>query len=845
MKSSPIPIRTVQDRKFHKSLSPHNSGTITYEMVTTNLNESNAKAFIEGQGTCESYDEKFRLNLSILESLFKNDGDTYGLENSLVNSLSYVTNLQESERLINASSLNESIINQLHNEINICESCDRVIRNNQKLSKRFNFNKVIADNKYQTTRHTVHELCALIDTYDMPNKVKLNVAIENINYALNSYGNITPVEEVTDYIMEYFLNREFVITDRDSYGYLNVLENNIFVDESKCNSYKMIKEQYDKGLFGNRWTNSAASLSCQCESGNSAVHTARVMNITNEKDASNYIQSTFDMIKDKAVSNKDADILMKSIMTIPLMGNVSKTFVDYQVSKNIPNQDVKDRLDQLENKEKLLKTFKDDDNLVTAAEMVSMSAHLSNDILDEFYKTKDLSSALFEGSYAEDQLKKELEAFKASQDKSPSKFKALVKKICTKSPEDIIEGVPSIFTIVRGLIYIAIAASNPIGPILATVTMLVTEIISMKINMRNSKSLMRHLQEEKKKVEKKRDKAKTDKEKKNLDEYIKCLDNCIKKCAEYITNIDEDDDEANAAQYGGDDDFDLGDDDFNFDFEESVIVVDQLLKIMNEMCDSGLPEIPSDIENTALLKTAELFDNCPDFISQQFYNYVKNKKINYKNDPATVTVCTSILDNKGKNKIDTDPITEAFVQYEAYKEVCSVINEGFDLNTLKLALINMKKKAKDLSGKEKEISRNIDIATSNLMRGMQQALTSNRREAIIKGSIIPSFSKLMKSAMVIGGASFVSPVGAAITAVGMLAASKYLNHRERLLIYDEIDTELQVVEKQLQMAENDGDMNQYRFLLNYQKKLQREKYRIKYGVKMQGRNIPELKGGRD
>ena len=68
-----------------------------------------------------------------------------------------------------------------------------------------------------------------------------------------------------------------------------------------------------------------------------------------------------------------------------------------------------------------------------------------------------------------------------------------------------------------------------------------------------------------------------------------------------------------------------------------------------------------------------------------------------------------------------------------------------------------------------------------------------------------------------------------------------LTQREKQLVYDEIATELQVVEKQLQIAENDGDMNQYRFLLNYQKKLARERQRIRYGLKVQGRNMPDAK----
>ena len=54
----------------------------------------------------------------------------------------------------------------------------------------------------------------------------------------------------------------------------------------------------------------------------------------------------------------------------------------------------------------------------------------------------------------------------------------------------------------------------------------------------------------------------------------------------------------------------------------------------------------------------------------------------------------------------------------------------------------------------------------------------------------------------------------------------------------EIDTELKVVDKQIELANNDGDMKKYRFLLQYQKRLEREQQRIKYGLKVHGRNVP-------
>ena len=71
-----------------------------------------------------------------------------------------------------------------------------------------------------------------------------------------------------------------------------------------------------------------------------------------------------------------------------------------------------------------------------------------------------------------------------------------------------------------------------------------------------------------------------------------------------------------------------------------------------------------------------------------------------------------------------------------------------------------------------------------------------------------------------------------------MGVSKALNHRERKFLLDEIDTELTVIEKEIEMAQNDGNMKKYRYLLNYQKKLTREYQRIRYGLKVSGRDIP-------
>lgn len=175
-------------------------------------------------------------------------------------------------------------------------------------------------------------------------------------------------------------------------------------------------------------------------------------------------------------------------------------------------------------------------------------------------------------------------------------------------------------------------------------------------------------------------------------------------------------------------------------------------------------------------------------------------------------------------------------------EVSTTKKSPINLNTIKLAMANLREKVKNMGQKEKEISRTLDIHFNNITRGMESALVSDRREAIIKGSIIPSFSKCIKTAITIGGAYLINPVVAIIGSIGALAASKHLTKKERLLLIDEIDIELKVVERELNnLGDGTNNKEKYRSLLTYQKTLQRERQRIKYSLSLAGKPIMSTK----
>ena len=143
---------------------------------------------------------------------------------------------------------------------------------------------------------------------------------------------------------------------------------------------------------------------------------------------------------------------------------------------------------------------------------------------------------------------------------------------------------------------------------------------------------------------------------------------------------------------------------------------------------------------------------------------------------------------------------------------------------------------KDMNSKEKAWSKDIDMNFNRMYKACKDALISDRREAIIKGSVIPSFSKCIKIGIALAGLTFINPVAAAATAIGGFAMSKNLTRKERLLLLDDIETELEVLDKEIALAERNDNMKKYRQLLKYKKDLQRQYQRIRYNVRI-GKDI--------
>ena len=138
-----------------------------------------------------------------------------------------------------------------------------------------------------------------------------------------------------------------------------------------------------------------------------------------------------------------------------------------------------------------------------------------------------------------------------------------------------------------------------------------------------------------------------------------------------------------------------------------------------------------------------------------------------------------------------------------------------------------------MSDKEKSISRSIDLSLNNLTKSAEKAMTNDNREAVIKGSILPNASKVIKLAIVHAGLWFISPTLAVISFLGYLACSSKFKAKERQMVIDELEIEMKMCDKYIELAEQKNDMKALKQLLMTKRDLERQHQRIKYKMKIE------------
>lgn len=623
------------------------------------------------------------------------------------------------------------------NKALVIEQCDRLIRNDKKLSKRFNLDKVAYH--AESVEDFVLETCALVDTYSIPYYAKYSLVIENCMYTL--YRNHIPYDtkEIVEAATTYYLMKD-------------------------------IDASYVSGM---------------------------------------------------------AKILTENT----LLTRQDITGVDYVLNPN--SNTIAECMDNI-------------------LDSISYTAIMSNSLLE--YSAADYAKTL---KTKQNQVKELLNNYKLLPTKTVESFKALIPKMFSKTESEIINEIPSFFTILRTFF---VLGTFGINPVLGLLTAFTNHVLGIHLDREQMPKVIDKYKKEISKVEKQLENASGEK-KERLDKYLHGLNHDLDKLTAHYDSIrteKEKEDDFN-SQFDDDDDI-LAD----FSFDESVKSLAVELKVMETLLESidmtklcvpphniFFPE--KEIANNSIMDdyATVCATVVPDneirvFLREGFeerYNDIKSSQSPDRYIRLEYARSARSAFNYGLLLEDSDNFIYNMNHLTALYELCniaSILNDsGLEsitedtsfTNKLKLAGEKLKKTAANLSDKEKMMSKRIDGSMESLRRSIEKSLTTDNREAIIKGQVIPSASKIIKMTITGGVAWMLNPCLAVIGAIGALAMSKKLQKKERQLLLDEINIELEMCEKYLKIAEEKDDLKATRELLQIQKRLQREKSRLTYKAK--------------
>lgn len=269
--------------------------------------------------------------------------------------------------------------------------------------------------------------------------------------------------------------------------------------------------------------------------------------------------------------------------------------------------------------------------------------------------------------------------------------------------------------------------------------------------------------------------------------------------------------------------------------EESLTYVVENSNILVENTKEYFNELDSDILNDLTLITSmnefvnnsEMLDvineNMNDMTPEEWEKFKKERdareNLKYKYVPI----------NKDANIYRLVKMKDTI---KDVKEAFEILSEGSAItNNLLIAKEKIRKAAVSLSDKDKQYSHQLDNLVDNMINKTGKNLTNKNREAVIKGSILPSASAVVKLAIASCAVGVINPALSVIAFLGGLAVAKVGTEKERQYILDEIEIELKLVDKKIQLAEHNDDTKALEQLYRVEKQLKREQTRIKYNKK--------------
>lgn len=791
-----LPGRTIEDRAYKAialldRLSESKASKYQIDRCADIINEAIVLKFRDADSLQRSLSSKIGwFNRKVKIAVGTTFG-TAGVDDSIQNIINKVNDIENNAQANNSSTavaadtgevndIGADFVNMESAYLSILEQTtkmvhiDRILKNYDEISKRFNMDKVITETyRDENIQDTILTVCNLIDTYNTSNSVKLNTTLETVWYGLSKFGYSIDLPLMFESACNYFMLKH----DGANTCKL-VLDATVITDPYKLGlSYIMedpeVKDKFNNSIIGKTVEDSIFNF----------ITKESVMITDNTKKPLVFIDS-FNEFK-KSEDKDDSYLKMLNILfknkesdLVPNIMTVIEYMRIYLVEYSLTSLDkIKEWLYFLSSR------FMEMDYPVNIAEDLSIALNKEKDTVhDKISEEQD------------DEQKERL-------------------SIYVKYIENFIEDLETYISNVTG------KSSD--------------DIISIEKTEDNEEEL-------------------TEQDLQML-AYIPAILNEL-KFDEYI--------------------------DIDSYLEKNISIIPN--DILIEICKFNRDYAP-------LVDPNHVIDLLENRLTAIKMGRVSSSTITDKySTMSTYTDCINILKEEQKSPVMT--VEEAYAYIKAYNIINSVltlIESSYNTygsiletsfgNTLKMAKERMAHAVANLGDKEKEASRSIDSAVNRFVEGLRRLFTTNQREAVIKGTICPSASQALKillgatglsavgsvgtkaaagavakaaagaaagtktaaaltsAAKVLGAMKF--PVLAIISILAFIICSKKFKNKERMMVLDEIDIELQMVDKYLELAERKEDLVAYKQLITIKRSLERDKQRIQYGMKVSGQRV--------
>lgn len=452
-----------------------------------------------------------------------------------------------------------------------------------------------------------------------------------------------------------------------------------------------------------------------------------------------------------------------------------------------------------------------------------------------------------------------------SKDHPEGKLKSLVTKLYTKDVNSIIDGAPDLLAWIRRFFILGTCTIPAIGPVIMIVGFIADKFIALSVDRKEVEKMSKCFSNEIKRSEKKLDTLTDTEEITKLKKYIDSLEKAKESIDSYHNELFTDEEIMNKYESEDNSDFD---DDFNFEdmFNELTLIEKTMSEYIecansnnlndhdmyNLICNCNNDEDIINISHLALEYPEIFYKDSVTKAVEDSLNDIKRNSIKFESiitkslRMSTLTTALNIL-NTTKEVGPQLTISEAYesmpIISESYSAICILSNtlsnenqllEASVTNTLRMASMKLQNAIKKMSDKEKSVSKSIDIGLNSFTKSVERALTNDNRESIIKGNILPSASKIIKMALVNAGLVAIGqPALAVIGTLGYLGTSAKFKAKERQMLVDEIEIELKMCQKYIDIAEQKNDMKALKQLLMMQRDLERQQQRIKYKMKVE------------